>query len=99
LIYEIFFAIYFNIGINGEILYTPGNTKDSISMILGDGSAFVGDAAMNFLIWVGTGHRPIFIENINEVFSSWEKIIKNGAKRIYPANGNPFSSDKLKEQV
>ncbi len=88
-----------DIGIDGKILYTPGHTKDSISIILADGSAFVGDAAMNFLMWAGTRYRPIFIENINEVFSSWEKIIKNGAKRIYPAHGNPFSSDKLKEPI
>jgi glyoxylase-like metal-dependent hydrolase (beta-lactamase superfamily II) len=87
------------VNVSGKILYTPGHTKDSISMILADGSAFVGDAAMNFLMWAGTRHRPIFIENINEVFSSWEKIIKNGAKRIYPAHGNQFSSDKLKELI
>jgi glyoxylase-like metal-dependent hydrolase (beta-lactamase superfamily II) len=35
------------IGIDGVILHTPGHTRDSISVLLSDGSAFVGDAAMN----------------------------------------------------
>ena len=43
------------IGIDGVILHTPGHTRDSISVLLSDGSAFVGDAAMNFLRWTGVG--------------------------------------------
>ncbi|MHC4604176.1 MAG: MBL fold metallo-hydrolase, partial [Planctomycetota bacterium] len=31
------------IGIDGVILHTPGHTSDSISVLLSDGSAFVGD--------------------------------------------------------
>ena len=49
------------IGIDGVILHTPGHTRDSISVLLSDGSAFVGDVAMNFLRWTGVGHRPISV--------------------------------------
>ncbi|MDQ0222074.1 glyoxylase-like metal-dependent hydrolase (beta-lactamase superfamily II) [Streptococcus moroccensis] len=31
------------LGIDGEILWTPGHTKDSISLVLDSGHAFVGD--------------------------------------------------------
>ena len=31
------------LGIDGEIIYTPGHSEDSISLILDNGSAFVGD--------------------------------------------------------
>ncbi len=85
------------IGIDGVILHTPGhtNTRDSISVLLSDGSAFVGDAAMNFLRWTGVGQRPIYIEDINIVYESWRKLRERGAKVIYPAHGRPFSATKL----
>ncbi len=85
------------IGIDGVILHTPGHTttRDSISVLLSDGSAFVGDAAMNFLRWTGVGHRPIYIEDINIVYESWRKLRDRGARVIYPSHGNSFSATKL----
>jgi len=83
------------IGIDGVILHTPGHTRDSISVLLSDGSAFVGDAAMNFLRWTGVGHRPIYIEDIDIVYESWRKLRERGARVIYPSHGNCFSAAKL----
>ena len=84
-----------SLGIDGEILHTPGHSKDSISVVLSDGSAFVGDAAMNFLNFCRINYRPIFIEDIDSVFFSWKKLLEHGAKWIYPAHGRPFSADRL----
>ena len=84
-----------SIEIDGKILHTPGHTRDSISVVLSDGNAFVGDAAMNFLNFCRINYRPIFIEGIDSVFASWRKLIDHGAKWIYPAHGKPFSADKL----
>ncbi|MCF7955185.1 MAG: hypothetical protein K9M75_05240 [Phycisphaerae bacterium] len=87
------------IGIDGIILHTPGHTytADSISVLLSDGSAFVGDAAMNFLWWTGIRHRPIAIGDINTVYQSWQKLREHGAKVIYPSHGNPFPAAELIE--
>jgi len=83
------------VGIDGVILHTPGHTRDSISVLLSDGSAFVGDAAMNFLRWTGVGHRPIYIDDINTVYGSWRKLRERGARIIYPSHGRPFSATEL----
>ena len=83
------------IGIDGVILHTPGHTRDSVSVLLSDGRAFVGDAAMNFLRWTGVGHRLIYIEDINTVYESWRKLRERGARVIYPSHGRPFSTTKL----
>ena len=86
------------IGIDGIILHTPGhtNTRDCISVLLSDGNAFVGDAAMNFLWWTGLHHRPIGIgDDINTVYESWRKLREQGARVIYPSHGKPFSATKL----
>lgn len=81
--------------IDGVILHTPGHTKDSISVVLDDGSAFVGDVAMNFFNFCRIKYRPIVVQNLEEVFTSWEKILDHGAKKIYPAHGKPFSAERL----
>jgi hydroxyacylglutathione hydrolase len=89
------FDLLASIGIDGKILYTPGHSSDSISVVLSDGNTFVGDAAMNFLNFCGARYRPIYIENLDLVFESWQRLTEHGAERIYPAHGNPFSAEKL----
>jgi glyoxylase-like metal-dependent hydrolase (beta-lactamase superfamily II) len=83
------------LGIDGEILETPGHTGDSISVLLSDGSLFAGDAAMNFLKPCGLKYRPIYAENYEEVEQSWKKLKARGARTVYPAHGTPFPSGRL----
>jgi hydroxyacylglutathione hydrolase len=87
------------IGIDGVILHTPGHSQDSISIVLADGSAFVGDAAMNFMRFFGTRYRPIYAEDYDKVYESWRKLMEHGASVIYTAHGAPFSADKLKQHI
>ena len=84
------------IGLDGKIVCTPGHTVDSISLILSNGDAYVGDACMNFLNFCGIHYRPIWLMNPDLVFESWRKIINSGAKTIYPSHGKPF---KVKELI
>lgn len=83
------------IPLDGKIIETPGHTVDSISILFPDGDCLVGDAAANMLRFAGTKYCVIFICNMNEYYKSWEKLIKSGAKKIYPAHGHPYSIDKL----
>ena len=88
-----------DIGIDGTILHTPGHTGDSISVVLADGSAFVGDTAMNFMPWFGTHHRPIYALDYADVFASWRKLLEHGARTIYTAHGSPFGAEKLTRYI
>lgn len=83
------------IGIDGKIICTPGHTADSISLILANGDAYVGDACMNFLNFCGIHYRPIWLMDPDLVFRSWRKIINSGAKTIYPSHGKPFMVEEL----
>ena len=80
------------IGIDGTIIFTPGHTKDGISVILSDGSVFPGDNAMNawFFNIFGIKKRPIYLQNFDLVLDSWQRYIDMGGKKIYPAHGRPF---------
>jgi len=84
-----------SIGIQGDILLTPGHTHDSISVLLDDGSAFVGDLAMNFMNICRLRRRPIFAEDMEQVYASWERLRAAGATKIYTAHGEPFPADEL----
>jgi glyoxylase-like metal-dependent hydrolase (beta-lactamase superfamily II) len=83
------------IGINGVIVSTPGHTDDSISVVLADGSAFVGDVAMNFFGICGLEHRPIYVKDIDQVYESWKHLQEFGAVTIYPSHGEPFGASEL----
>ena len=87
------------IPLDGKIIYTPGHTVDSISVLFDDGDCLIGDAAANFLRFFGTKYCVIFVCNMDEYYKSWEKVIAAGARRIYPAHGEPFSVDKLKANL
>ncbi|MFW6083467.1 MAG: MBL fold metallo-hydrolase [Thermoplasmatota archaeon] len=88
-----------SIGIDGKILYTPGHTVDSISVLMDNGDMFCGDAAMNQLLWLGTRYHTIFITDLNEYYRSWKKIMKHGAKKLYPSHGEPFKINRLEENL
>jgi glyoxylase-like metal-dependent hydrolase (beta-lactamase superfamily II) len=86
-------------GIDGSVIYTPGHSSDSVSLLLGTGDAFVGDLAMNGLpMRIGEG-IPIFADDVGVVRGSWRMLIDMGAKMFYPAHGKPFSADRLKGRV
>ena len=78
--------------LEGEILFTPGHTSDSISLKLGD-VIFCGDAAMNGL--PSSKRLIIWIENVADFEQSWEQLISTNARTIYPAHGKPFSKSDL----
>lgn len=63
-----------DLGINGEIIYTPGHSDDSISLILDAGIALVGDlydlnSAITF--------------NDEKINNSWNKILSYNISKIY----------------
>jgi len=67
-----------SIGINGEIIVTPGHSDDSITLILDDGAAFTGDLP----------HPMMIVDDApNPTSQSWDKIRSLGAKTIYPGHG------------
>ncbi|MBN1883609.1 MAG: MBL fold metallo-hydrolase [Deltaproteobacteria bacterium] len=88
-------SLLHSIGIDGTIIYTPGHSNDSISILLSDGSAFVGDIAMDFLNICNCRHLPIYITDVDEVYESWDNLKAHGAKTIYTSHGKPFGVEEL----
>jgi glyoxylase-like metal-dependent hydrolase (beta-lactamase superfamily II) len=86
-------------GIPGKIIYTPGHSSGSVSVLLETGDGFVGDLAMNtFPLCLSPG-LPIFGEDLKKVKESWKLLLDQGIKTIYPAHGEPFSAETIKQTL
>lgn len=73
-------AVLKDLGIEGEVLHTPSHSEDSISLLLDDGSCFVGDL------------EPLaYLSGYDEnpgLKSDWEQIMHRRPKRILYAHAN-----------
>lgn len=83
-------------GIPGRILHTPGHTRGSVSVLLEDGQAFVGDLAMNMAPLRFSPGLSIFGYDAGAVKASCARLLGLGAKVIYPSHGMPFSAEVLR---
>ena len=65
------------IGLDGEILRTPGHSDDSVTLLLDEGFAFTGDLPPRFMV----------AEEDHVTQKSWDKIYKHKITRVFPAHG------------
>ena len=88
-----------SLGIKGTILHTPGHSAGSMSLLLDNGAAFVGDLAMNGLpLRIGPGMPPL-ADDASVVKASWRLLLERGASTIYPAHGKPFDAKVLERAL
>jgi endoribonuclease LACTB2 len=69
------------LGVAGELVETRGHSADSVTLLLADGSAFIGDL-----------HRPDQAVDQAQaaIRASWQALISLGAQVAYPGHGGPF---------
>lgn len=79
-------------GVSGRVIHTPGHTEGSISLILSDGKAIVGDLMMGGILFKKVPHYPLFANDISRLRESIRKIIQLSPKVIYASHGGPFSN-------
>jgi len=82
------------INLNGSIILTPGHTLDHMSLIIDD-KCICGDAAANFLGFLGLKNCVISVNDINTYYTSWDKIINQKVTTIVPSHGDQFSVKRL----
>jgi hydroxyacylglutathione hydrolase len=84
-------------GIPGKIIHTPGHSPGSVSLVLENGDAIVGDLAMNSF---GLRHGPClpaFADDLAQVKQSWRLLLGLGVNTVHPAHGKSFSADIIKK--
>lgn len=86
-------------GIPGKVVYTPGHSSGSVSVLLETGDVFVADLAMNkFPLRVSPG-LPIFAEDWDKVIESWKMLLDRGAKTVCPGHGEPFAIEFIRKEL
>ena len=86
----------YGFGIDGKIVSTPGHTGGSLSVLLEDGPAIVGDLVMPKFLFFGRADLPIFAEDRKSLKSSIEKILAAEPSKIYASHGGPYTPDQLR---
>jgi len=86
-------------GLAGRALHTPGHSPGSLTVLLDDGRAFVGDLAMS-----GPPVRlhpglPMFAEQPERLAASWLLLLGAGARTVHPAHGPAFPAEVLRPAV
>ena len=79
-------------GIDGYILPTPGHTSGSISVILNNTHAIVGDTLFNIF---RSSVFPPFANNQEDLLKSWRMLDNIGCEYYYPGHGEPFRRDRF----
>jgi hydroxyacylglutathione hydrolase len=81
-------------GIDGYILPTPGHTAGSISVIIEEDHAIVGDTLFNIF-----RHSvfPAYANDQEILLKSWKKLLEMGCEHFYPGHGKPFTRERLQK--
>jgi glyoxylase-like metal-dependent hydrolase (beta-lactamase superfamily II) len=84
-------------GIPGKIVETPGHTNGSVSILLEDGSAFVGDAIIGAMIGKGKPEYPMYADSMEDAENSIQMLLALPLKMVYVGHGGPFTGEEIKK--
>jgi hydroxyacylglutathione hydrolase len=73
------------IGFNGYLMHTPGHTSGSMSLVVDDELALVGDTMFGIFRW---SVFPPFAENVSQMINSWNKLLKTDCSIFIPSHGS-----------
>lgn len=81
-------------GLDAKVIYTPGHTKGSQSVIIGK-TAITGDAFVNMRNgWI----FPPFADEPKVLLHTWQHLFDSGIEDIYPGHGPKFKVKKAMQQ-
>ena len=87
-------------GVEGKVVYTPGHTAGSISVLLSSGEAIVGDLLMGG--WLGGMFRsgqpgyPYYADDVGQIRTSVKTLLDLGATRFFVGHGGPLEAERVK---
>jgi hydroxyacylglutathione hydrolase len=83
-------------GLRGRILHTPGHSDGCVSLLLDDGSAFVGDLVQGRRLPFLSPELPNMALDTETVLESWRALLDAGATTIYPAHGSVVTAEEVR---
>lgn len=80
------------LGFNACLIATPGHSAGSMSVILEDEIALVGDTLFGQVPWTTF---PVFADDVPQLMLSWELLLKTSCRIFLPAHGRPIPRERL----
>jgi hydroxyacylglutathione hydrolase len=84
-------------GLDAKVYHLPGHTKGSIGILTKDGDFFSGD-----ILSLNNRKKAVislFVENLEEIKKSVEKIRAMNIRKFYPGHGNTFEMKDLTNSI
>lgn len=84
-----------SLGINANIIHVQGHSKGSISIIIDNKLAIVGDGM--FGVFENSIYPP-FADNPKNMIESWKNLLDTGCSSFLPGHGKEISRELLEKQ-
>jgi endoribonuclease LACTB2 len=68
------------LGLQAQILHSPGHTDDSITLLCDSGEAFIGDLRVDYMV----------VDKDTIEYKTWTNLKNANAKKIYPSHGEIY---------
>ncbi len=82
-------------GIAGEVIHTPGHTPGSVTLLLDNGVAIVGDLAMGNMLFPKRATAPLIAWNPERNWESLRLLLEHHPTLIYVTHGQPLTPAAL----
>jgi glyoxylase-like metal-dependent hydrolase (beta-lactamase superfamily II) len=74
-----------NFGLDAYLMHTPGHTQGSISLVINDEIAIVGDTMFGIFRWTVF---PPFASDQDQLLNSWGRLLKTKCRIFIPSHGS-----------
>lgn len=87
-------------GVDGKITFTPGHTTGSLSILLNNGDAIVGDLMrggdLGGALFPSQPRYHYYADDLEQMRASIQKIMALKPKRLYVGHGGPLDAQSVK---
>ncbi len=85
-------------GVHGKAIHTPGHTFGSVSVVLDNGEAIVGDLIMSNFIRGSEPMCPFWASDMAKVKESIKRILSFAPEKIHTSHGGPFTPQVIRDK-
>lgn len=86
-------------GVDGTILPTPGHTAGSVSVLLENGDAFVGDLISGAMLRKSRASMPVFAEDRQVLMESLRGLLSRNPHLLFCGHGGPFTPQQILQSI
>ncbi|MGN1399141.1 MAG: MBL fold metallo-hydrolase [Erysipelotrichaceae bacterium] len=84
-------------GVDGKVIYTPGHTDSSVTVVLADKKAIVGDNIIADGFDNGKCVLGLICQDREGMLTSTKRLLDEGVETFYSGHGGPFTKEEVQQ--